>query len=394
MHVLFAHGLESGPWGRKSLALREAGHDLTSPECRGLDLETRVSVLLEALRAADPVPIVVGSSFGGIAALLAVAWAAASAIAVPGLVLCAPALAVPAPPRWQIDLAPRCPTMILHGREDQVVAIEGSRAFARQFGVQLVELDDDHSLSRSVDVLLTTVATLASSARPTTSGLGSTFEALIGIVTHDLRNPLGAVQLTAELMRASTTEARATRQTQRIVDNVARMVAVLDQAQQYAAVLAQPHPARQAGPSDALAAIGFVVQTLRSEDRLIVEVSSAGDPIGPWDADLLMRILAELVDNALGYRNDESTVHVRIDGLAPDRLVIEIENSGTMAAAQKADLFVPYASRKAPRPHGMRRLGLGLVLVRRWVEVLGATLAIESHDRRTIARLQLPRAEP
>jgi signal transduction histidine kinase len=391
VYVLFAHGLESGPWGRKSLALRSAGHDVTAPDCRGLDLGARVAVLLETLRAADPVPVVVGSSFGGLAALLAAAWAAADGLVVPGLVLCAPALALPVPPHLSIEIEPRWPTLILHGRDDEVVPIEGSRDFARKHGVELVELDDDHSLARSLEPLLTAVESFTDAARPTPSGLGRAFEALLGVVVHDLRNPLGTVQLSAELARTGTADARTTRQAQRIVDNVARIVSVLDQAQKYASLLAQPRVAHEHGPTDASAAVAHVVQTLRPEDRMLVEVSVTGDAFGPWDAEILAWIVGELVDNALGYRTDEDAVKVRIDGSASDRLIVEVENSGVLSDAQRSELFVPYAARKMPRPHGTRRLGLGLVLARRWAEQLSARLAIDSSERHTIARLELPR---
>ncbi|HET6582240.1 MAG TPA: histidine kinase dimerization/phospho-acceptor domain-containing protein, partial [Nannocystaceae bacterium] len=314
MHVLFAHGLESGPWGRKSHALREAGHDVVAPDCRTLDLSARVTVLLESLRVADPLPTVVGSSFGGIAALLAVVWAAREGLVVPGLVLCAPALAVPVPTRWQAPLAPPCPTVILHGRNDTVVPIDDSRRFADEHGVELVELDDDHPLAGSIDRVLAAVERVGRDEGPRAGGLGRSFHALIETIAHDLRNPLGTVQLTAELARASSSEVRATKQAQRIIDNVARMVGVLDQAQQYAALLAQPRPSHRPGPSDATAALDLVVQALRPEDRLLVEPTVTGDAMGPWDPELLRLVLAELVDNALGYRRDAGPVHVRIDG--------------------------------------------------------------------------------
>jgi signal transduction histidine kinase len=391
VHVLFAHGLESGPWGRKSLALRDAGHDVTAPDARGLDLDARVGLLVEALRAADPVPVVVGSSFGGIAALLAVRWLEEDGLRLPGLVLCAPALGVPAPARWQIAMPPRCPTVLLHGRDDRVVPIELSRDFAAEHGVELVEVDDDHSLARSIDTLLAIVDRLAAAAPRTPSGLGQAFEALVGIIAHDLRNPLGTVQLTAELLRSGTGDARAKRQGSKIVESVARMVAVLEQAQHYAALLAQPRPARCHGPRDVVDAVAHIVQTLRPEERSAIEVTTAGDTVGPWDPELLTRLLGELVDNALGYR-DVDPVCVRIDGSAPERVVVEIENGGAITPAQHAASFVPYSLRKAPRTHGARRLGLGLVLVRRWAELLEAEFSLRADGGRTLARLVLPRA--
>ena len=71
--VVFCHGLETGPVGTKSIALRKAGFDLTTPDFRGMDLAQRVEKLESVLERLCN-PIVVGSSCGGIAALCAASF--------------------------------------------------------------------------------------------------------------------------------------------------------------------------------------------------------------------------------------------------------------------------------------------------------------------------------
>jgi pimeloyl-ACP methyl ester carboxylesterase len=53
-------------------------------------------------------------------------------------------------------LRAHCPTHILHGRRDQVVPIEASRAFAADNSelVTLQEVEDDHSLAASMDEIV------------------------------------------------------------------------------------------------------------------------------------------------------------------------------------------------------------------------------------------------
>lgn len=159
MKILFAHGLESGPIGRKSQALIDAGYDLHAPDCRGQDLAQRIARLLDAIVKTEPTPLLVGSSFGGIAGLVAAIMAADRGVRVPGLVLCAPAL-VRNPPPGTID-ALRCPapTVVIHGTHDEIIPIEVSRSFAREHGAELREVDDDHRLAgRGLDAILTAVA--------------------------------------------------------------------------------------------------------------------------------------------------------------------------------------------------------------------------------------------
>lgn len=124
----------------------EAGHEVLAPDCQGQDLATRIDRLLQAILAADTPPLVVGSSFGGIAGLVAALMAAERGVLIPGLVLCAPALMVPPPPGTVAALGCPAPTIIVHGTRDEIIPIDVSRRFAQEHGAVLREVDDDHRL--------------------------------------------------------------------------------------------------------------------------------------------------------------------------------------------------------------------------------------------------------
>ena len=146
--VVFCHGLESGPHGRKYHALVDAGLTVEAPDFRGEDLPTRVAHLRRALGEHGEPVVLVGSSFGGATAVLA----AHECSRVRALVLCAPALrrldaAHPAP----------APCVIVHGTRDEVCPIELSRAYAQHAGVRLIEVDDDHRLAESLAVIVAEV---------------------------------------------------------------------------------------------------------------------------------------------------------------------------------------------------------------------------------------------
>jgi len=148
MRVLFCHGLESGPHGRKYHAMVAAGISVEAPDFRNEDLATRVDHLLRVLADIDDPPLIVGSSFGGITAVLA----AMQSGPVHGLVLCAPALALA-----DRELLATAPTVIIHGARDEVCPIEHSRRLAEQPDVRLIEVDDDHGLGASLDTIVAEV---------------------------------------------------------------------------------------------------------------------------------------------------------------------------------------------------------------------------------------------
>jgi pimeloyl-ACP methyl ester carboxylesterase len=140
--VLFCHGLESGPHGSKYRALVAAGYDVIAPDCRGMmDLAQRVAIVAPILVAEKP--LVVGSSFGGIVAILA---ALETRVKLPGMVLCAPALERANVPLETL-VVPN-PVTIIHGRNDTVIPIE------------LVEVEDDHFLANCDEEILEALRTL------------------------------------------------------------------------------------------------------------------------------------------------------------------------------------------------------------------------------------------
>jgi pimeloyl-ACP methyl ester carboxylesterase len=163
--LLFCHGLETGPHGRKFHALVSAGFEVEAPDCRGEDLAARVTRLRRAIVESPEPPLVVGSSFGGIAGLLAALLSEGEGVHVPGLVLCAPALQVPRPPSLDIALACPAATIIVHGQNDEVIPIDVSRRFARSHGAELVEVDDDHSLASSHTEILEAIGRLLESSQ-------------------------------------------------------------------------------------------------------------------------------------------------------------------------------------------------------------------------------------
>lgn len=162
--ILFAHGLEGSPNGAKVQALRAAGLVVWAPDGQGLVLADRLPALRAAVLEHGERPpgerlVLAGSSYGGLAA----AWLARElGPRIDGLLLLAPALHhSEAPVHDASALSPPegIPTVIIHGLRDDVVPIGASRAYAaagRAAGapVTLREVDDDHGLHGSLDLIV------------------------------------------------------------------------------------------------------------------------------------------------------------------------------------------------------------------------------------------------
>jgi pimeloyl-ACP methyl ester carboxylesterase len=174
---LYLHGFASSPDSVKGtfLARHFAARgqpidrlDLRVPSPERLRLGAMIDVTRAAIGDAHDRAVVFGSSLGGLTA----ARVAEEDARVSALVLLAPAFRIV--DRWRdrndtrLDLEDaeridsrndgwpdvRVPTLIVHGVRDDVVPIDGSRAWARgKPHVRLVEVDDDHELARSLGLI-------------------------------------------------------------------------------------------------------------------------------------------------------------------------------------------------------------------------------------------------
>jgi pimeloyl-ACP methyl ester carboxylesterase len=151
-HVVFSHGQESGPWGRKISALAEVarseGYEAHSVDYRGLDdPRQRVARLIDFCKELAGDLVLVGSSLGGY-----VAVASASLLHARGIFLMAPALYMPGLPELRQGVLD-CPAAVVHGWRDDVVPFEHSVRFSQTYHAALHLLESDHQLHNQIRVI-------------------------------------------------------------------------------------------------------------------------------------------------------------------------------------------------------------------------------------------------
>lgn len=150
--VYFSHGQESGPWGSKiksmAATVEKIGCRVESVDYRGIaDATDRVNKLIAECADVKESLVLVGSSMGG-----HVATAAAAHVGAVGIFVLAPAYYIPG----YEDLTPPAPDMpiaIVHGWSDDVVPVENSIRFAKEYKASLHILDGDHRLTANIDVI-------------------------------------------------------------------------------------------------------------------------------------------------------------------------------------------------------------------------------------------------
>jgi pimeloyl-ACP methyl ester carboxylesterase len=151
-YVVFSHGQQSGPWGRKITVLadtaRAEGYEPESVDYRGIDApQARLAHLMDFCKDLEGELVLVGSSLGAY-----VSVAAASHLHARGVFLMAPAIfgeGLPPLRKGVLD----CPTMVVHGWDDEVIPFADSARFAREYGASLHLLHDDHRLHGQMNMI-------------------------------------------------------------------------------------------------------------------------------------------------------------------------------------------------------------------------------------------------
>ncbi len=216
----------------------------------------------------------------------------------------------------------------------------------------------------------------------------------LAAASHDLRQPLQSLNL---LNRAATRKAGANtaligilERQQLALDSMSALLgSVLDISKlDSGGVVANPEACRIQDILERLRS-DFEPQAFEKGLALVVERS---DDAVLTDAELLRRLLGNLISNAIRYTQ---TGRVRIscarDG---ERLSIEIRDTGIgIPADQMERIFEEFyqVDRGTERPEG---LGLGLSIVRRLQQLLGCPVSVESAlGRGTAFRVIVPRTE-
>ena len=216
-------------------------------------------------------------------------------------------------------------------------------------------------------------------------------EMFIGIVGHDLRNPLGAIGMASDLLlRRGTLDAQAEKQVARIVRSSQRMTRMISQ-------LLDLTRARLGGgfpldpkPID----MGDVCRSVVEEFEGAIRLDATGDLSGTWDADRLTEALSNIAGNAIEHATPGTAVVVKAHGDGTE-VVIEIVNQGQPIPGDVLPfIFEPFrrAQQHAVSPSG--NLGLGLYIAKQIVNSGCGTLAAYSVDGTTTFLMRLPRERP
>lgn len=204
-------------------------------------------------------------------------------------------------------------------------------------------------------------------------------ERFMGILGHDLRNPLSAVVNAATLLHESdyvpATDAWILQRITKSADRMTRMISdLLDVTRARNGGLVPLRPSRV----DLRMICLQVIEEFKLiyQDRRVL-VRSTGDTTGEWDADRITQLVQNLTSNALDYSVEERPVRIAIHA-EEGTVRLSVHNRGPSIPAEKViAIFEPFqrGGDETPSSNG---LGLGLFIAAEIAASHGGFLRVRS----------------
>jgi K+-sensing histidine kinase KdpD len=222
-------------------------------------------------------------------------------------------------------------------------------------------------------------------------------ERLIGIVSHDLRNPMAVIMMASKaLMRWEQLPPAAVNKLitriQSSGNRVTDMIRDLLDFTQARLGNGIPIGRKAADLHDLVRQVVDEIEIAHPERD--VRLHHAGNAQGHWDADRLAQVVGNLLSNAIAYSPKESTIHVTTNGFSEEAVALVIRNEGrAIPDDMLPHLFEPMRRASAELTHANRSVGLGLYIVKHIVEAHDGQVSVTSSDAAgTTVRIELPRA--
>jgi signal transduction histidine kinase len=212
----------------------------------------------------------------------------------------------------------------------------------------------------------------------------------VGILSHDLRNPLGAITAGAALLaHAAADDQRQARVAVRILRSAQRMARLIADLLDLTRMrLGGEIPLKPVRTDLQRVCEEVVLEIQASHPDAVVRFESRGDVTGAWDADRLAQVVSNLVGNAIEHGG--KTPVTLLAAATGERVTLMVHNDGDpIPPHAQAAIFEPLTRGTSS---GVSNIGLGLFIARAIVVAHGGEIRLSSTaESGTTFEMSLPR---
>ncbi len=206
-------------------------------------------------------------------------------------------------------------------------------------------------------------------------------ERMMGVLGHDLRNPLNAITLSTDLLlcrgERSADDRKQLGHIRRAADRMEEMIETLLDFTRLR-FGAFPLSFRSADLGEIVR--GVVDEMHAGKPDRPIELRTRGALRGHWDPARVSQAITNLVSNALAYGEPGTKVTVDVEGNDRDATVTVHNHGAPIPPAFQAVIFEPFR-RDVPQDRSPHGLGLGLYIVQQIVLAHGGEIRVESSSQ-------------
>ena len=236
------------------------------------------------------------------------------------------------------------------------------------------DLEDMTRFNEAIDQAIT------ESVAEYTKMINHSRDLFLGVLGHDLRNPIGAVLMAARRMtRHTEANNKLSVMAGQIAVTMERATSILDDLLELTrTTFGSEIPLRRTQMD--MSVLGRqIVEEMRSLSEVRqIDVTVVGETGGEWDQARLGQVFSNLIGNALQYSLADSPVIVRIIGEA-DHVLVSVHNDGEpIPPDEQNSIFKPLTRGTDAANTRSANLGLGLFITHKIVTAHGGTISVRS----------------
>jgi len=217
----------------------------------------------------------------------------------------------------------------------------------------------------------------------------------VGILAHDLRNPLSAIKMGATVLTLTAeNDPRQARVSSNILKSAGRMGRMIEDVLDFTRErLGGAIPLKRQRMDLEQLCREAILEAKAAHENVVLNFECTGELTGEWDRDRLAQVLSNLLGNAIQHGNGKAA-SLMARGQS-ENVWVAVHNAGRPIPSQKiGSIFEPLFSQPTEEANARNSIGLGLFIARAIVTGHGGQIDVASSvESGTTFTVRLPRFE-
>ena len=207
-------------------------------------------------------------------------------------------------------------------------------------------------------------------------------EKLISALSHDMRTPLAAAKLSAQMLtRQTPSQDTILRVSNRIAKNMDRADRMIQDILDASHIKAGEKVALDIASYDLQEIMEVTIEDLINIHGPRITLKGNKDILGYWDSSAIKRMTENLVNNAVKYGNELGTITIEINQIEKN-IEIAVHNIGNpIPIEEQQAIFEPSQRATSAILGSQKGWGIGLTLVKGFAEALGGKISLKSSEK-------------